>query len=826
MGSCSESKLPMGELEFTFLGKSMALTEPDLPTSKWSQDQVVHNLPPGSTPVFVGREGELIRLHDCMQTGQPAAVAVTGGDGIGKTELVLQYAYRFGPADYQHICWLHGSDREIASQIVNFTRTYLGLNPPTGLPLDRQMQWCWQHWPVSSSLIIYDDVADLSHIESYLPPQSDRWRALMTTPVQPENTATIAPLTLTGLSQEAALAVLRYWAGAERINQQLAAARVLCDQLSGVPLGLDLVGRYLACQPQLSMAALQQRLDAKNGAVKDWIHTLGRHPLPPVPLILAAVFSLSFDQLNRDEQRLAELLSLFAPGSIPWEVVQACWADVDTRRLTSWRDCGLLPWGLLRRVSNQADCYQLHPLVRLFLGAQLRQADWAEDLKRDYCGAIVEITRPMKEDFIRSNLSDLVSLIPHIKEAAVTWQDSLEGEEEALLCPFVAVGRYYTGQGAYGAAELWWQTCLTITKNRFGQEHPAFAASLSSLADLYRFQELYYKAEPLYQEALGLRKRRLGDRHPDIANSLNNLGIVYHRQGRHDQAEPLFQEALALVKQVLGSDHPDVATSLNNLALVSESQQRYQAAESLHQEALALRRQLFGNEHIDVAASLDHLGSLYQTLGRLDKAEPLYKEALELRRQILGEAHQDVATSLNNLGGLYQWVGRHDEAVPLFRQSLTLRQQLFGDDHPDVAVSLNNLAGSYQAIGHISEAESLFQAALVLRQKLMGNSHSDVATSLNNLALLYDSQGRYGEAAPLYEEALAIRRELFGTEHPDVAASLNNLAVLYANQELFHRAEPLMEEALCLWERLLGPEHHYTLSARFSLEVLRDLMTS
>jgi hypothetical protein len=58
---------------------------------------------------FSGRDGQLLTLHDNLHTGLTAVVlptaAVHGLGGVGKTQLVLEYAHRFA-SDYDVAWWI------------------------------------------------------------------------------------------------------------------------------------------------------------------------------------------------------------------------------------------------------------------------------------------------------------------------------------------------------------------------------------------------------------------------------------------------------------------------------------------------------------------------------------------------------------------------------------------------------------------------------------------------------------------------------------------------------------------------------------------------
>ncbi|MDZ8087583.1 MAG: tetratricopeptide repeat protein, partial [Nostoc sp. DedQUE12b] len=543
---------------------------------------------------FVGREKDLKNLHQLLQENEQVAIAaVAGMGGVGKTELALQYARNHRETYKGGICWLLAKSGDVGIQAVQFATTVLDLNIPEGLDVPAQVQYCWRHWREGDVLLVLDDVGEYQQVKPYLPSSSSRFKVLITT--RQYLGASIKQLSLDVLQPEEALELLKSFLKEtpQRIEQELAVANQLCEWLGYLPLGLELVGRYLKRKVDLSLTEMLRRLEKKRLEKPAWDKPEG--DMTAQRGVLAA-FELSWQELNDDDKQLGCLLSLFAPAPIAWDLVEQCLPEEDEEELEEIRDEKLLNLHLLQR--KDEGVYQLHPLLREFFQYKLTGLEQAEELKRSVCKLMVGIAENIPYTPTLEQINAVSPAIPHIAEVANHLIEYISDDD--LIWPFIGNAWFYNGQALYEKVAPWLEECLEVTKQRLGEEHPDVAATLNNLAQLYYSQGKYSEAETLNLQALELWRRFLGEEHPDVATTLNNLGQLYYSQGKYSEAETLYLRALELWRRFLGEEHPDVAATLNNLGQLYYSQGKYSEAETLYLRALELWRRLVGEEHPNV----------------------------------------------------------------------------------------------------------------------------------------------------------------------------------------------------------------------------------
>jgi tetratricopeptide (TPR) repeat protein len=753
---------------------------------------------------FVGRETELTTIHEDLRRGN--YVAITGMGGLGKTELVTQYAKEYQD-HYDGIIWFNARQRILAAEVFDLFTSKFGLEIPQTqgekpLTLQQQVAWCWLQYPETQKpvLIVVDDLTDLTQLQDVVPPET-RFRVLITTRQQHLDPNYIQELPLEVLSPPIALELLQKQLGKnhQRVVNEPETATEICEFLGNLPLGIILVGSYLTTDLGLSLTEMLERLQKRKLAEAA---LQKRETINQTQLGIEAAFNLTWETLDTQTQYLGAFLSLFSPQFILWNLVvwviefeveneekQLIWTKEE---LTNSKK-RLYQVNFLQTGQESPEAYTIHNLVRLFLQEQL--AEVGEEqliLERTFITPMIFVAERLPQSPTSEDIENVKTVVVHWEDLGKRLIDEINQKTAAannlpvfmvadeIFWVFTGLGRFYQGQGLYQEAEFWYQQLVEVCQILFTSDHPNVASSLNNLASLYDSQGKYSKVEPLYLEALEIKKRLFTGDHSNVATSLNNLAGLYKSQGKYSEAEPLLLEALEMKKRLFTDDHPDVANSLNNLA------------------------------------------NLYHSQGKYSEAEPLLLEALEMKKRLFTGDHPDVASSLSNLASLYDSQGKYSEAEPLLLEALEMKKRLFTGDHPNVANSLNNLALFYNSQGKYSEAELLHIDALEMTRRLFTGDHPNVASSLNNLALLHHNQGKYSKAEPLYLDALEMTRRLFTGDHPNVASSLNNLALLHHNQGKYSKAEPLYFEALAMSERVQGTNHPTTIIFRNNLQLLQQ----
>jgi tetratricopeptide (TPR) repeat protein len=626
-----------------------ATARPRFPTALPS----VWNLPYRRNSTFTGRDELLASLAGQLAGGGAAAVTqvLQGGGGVGKTSLVVEYAYRHR-GRFDTVWWARAEQpATLLSDLTDLAVT-LGVADPeeaSQQPAAAAVRrWLDDH---NRWLLVLDNAGapdtptgldtPLARVVDLLP-QVGHGQVLVTSrDASWEQHAALAELEVF-TPEEASGFLLARSGGSDQ-----AAATKIAELLGWLPLALEQAGAYVR-ETRIPLVTYLDRfrqlpaLTVAKGRPRD------RDPADTV----ATTWQVSLEQVRPvpGATSLLEVCAFLGPEEIPRELF-AQQLDPPAGDLAVLAEdpfaldeaiAALRRYGLVKADEQVLIVHRLvQQVVRDQLDPEQHRHRLAAALRLVDAAFPAEHTNP-------EAWPAHARLLPHALAATGHGQDlNVEGEAAANLLN--GAGLYLWQRADHAQARALFERALSIREARLGADHPDTANSLNNLALILREQGDLEGARRLHERALAIREARLDADHPRIAQGLNNLALVLHDQGDLDGARRLHERALAIFEVHLGADHPDTAYSLNNLALILREQGDLDGARPLHERALAIREARLDADHPLTANSLNNLATVLREQGDLEGARRLHERALSIREARLGPDHPDTVQSRQNL---------------------------------------------------------------------------------------------------------------------------------------------------------------------------------
>lgn len=673
--------------------------------------------------LFTGREEILEELHAHLRViegnEQIQISALHGLGGVGKTQIALEYAYRYA-LEYRAVLWIEAE---------NIERIYFSLQHIAGLLQLPELAATDQRLIVRAVLrwlsirpqwlLIWDNLVDLD-LPLRMFPSSRQGAFLFTTraqalgalahgifvpPLEFEESLLLLLRRAKVLGPEATHTQAQHLVG--RRPAEYEAAAELARLLGGLPLALDQAGAYLE-EIGCSFPDYLQRFEKQRAA---FLQRRGK-PSGAHPASVATTFLLALAQAQQEQEAAVDLLrvcALLHGEAIPLELFEKGAAHLGPTLESVVADPGQfsLVLAALRNLSliqrnTEARTISLHQLVQVVTREQMAPAEvelWSKRVILMINAAFPTVDFATWPDCERL-LAQALICVSLIEQAGSHLPEASELLQKA--------GCYLLERGRLTEAEPLLKQAIALGEQYYGPDHPLLLPLLKSQEELFWRQGKYACAETLASRMLAIEERHLEPTHIHIADTLNILALVYLCQGKYAQAEPLFLRALQIWKQ---HNHQGQRVALNNLARLYGGQGKYAQAESLLQQAIENCERVLGTEHPEIAFGLNSLGIIYCEQGKYEQAEPLFLRALRIREQILGTEHLFVAISLSQLAVLYREQNKYEQAEPLFLHALRIREQFLDAMHPEIARSQAALANLYQSQGKTAQAELVLHRA-------------------------------------------------------------------------------------------------------------------
>jgi hypothetical protein len=614
-------------------------------------------LPPGSVlriwniparnPRFTGRDGLLAAVRDRLLTGDRAVVqALAGMGGVGKTQLAIEYAHRFG--DGYDVAWWVNSEQAglIGDQFADLGAALGCVQPGAGTEVVRAAVMA-ELRQRSRWLLVFDNAEKPADVRPWLPGGG---HVLITSRerVWAEIAASVE-VDVLARAESVALLLDRVPGLSAADTDRLAA------HLGDLPLAVAQAAGFMAETGTIAAQYLDL-LRTQAGKLLDQTA-----PGSSYPRSLATATRLAAAQLDNEDPaaaQLANLCAFLAPEPIPEDLFTSAH--------------GALPGELKARAAD--------PLAwRQTLGRLARQS-----LARvDQRGLVMHrLSQAILRDGLTGERAAATRACAEVVLAAADPSDPsnpITWPRWAQLMPHLLAADL----ASTGNPRLRWMACNACWY-------------LLARGDIRTAHDLATDLRQHWRD-------RLGDDHTQTLTTANYLAWALRAMGRYAEARELDEDTLARFRSLFGDDHPDTLMSANNLANSLRALGEYWAARELDEDTLARYRRTLGEDHPDTLRSADNVGADLRALGEYQAARELDEDTLARFCRVLGEGHPDTLTSASNLADDLRALGEYQAARERDEETLARRRRTLGEDHPDTLRSADNLGADLRALGDTAD---------------------------------------------------------------------------------------------------------------------------
>jgi tetratricopeptide (TPR) repeat protein len=620
-------------------------------------------------PHFTGRYDLLAHLRAKMVEAKPNKynhrVAIYGMGGVGKTQVAIEYVYRYRD-DYDGIYWITASDQTILlsgfqkiGSTAGCVRNPGDLNPTEVAKQVRGWLGGQGKW-----LLIIDNLDEISVADDYLPDTNNGGHTLITTRNPNARDIPAEGFEIPLLSESESIDLLCRGSKPENRADYTDAERLyavpIIQELGCLALAIIQASAFIrtCCRGDMSKYLSLYKTSRK---------ALLREPSDSQYMDRRSVvdsFLLSFGKVTSQAATLLRLFAFLNPdGILPDFLKAGCHGLSEELReiindeyvyLTSLRS--LEAYSLVSR-SNSEGSMIVHRLIQAVLKDNMSN----EELDR-YRHEVVNLCQESFPDFENDGRERCRRFQNQVVEPALEAAKVCSRNAAVLLNH---IGVFLRVDGKYMDSMRMMERSAEILKFLFGDQHPDTLSAMNNLALMYKDQGKLAEAAELEEKILEMRRKIFGDEHSDTLSSMNNLATIYQDQGRLIEAAELEEKVLEVMRKVLGDEHPNTLMSMNNLALTYWHLRKLADAARLVEKALKMRRIILGNEHPDTLSSMNNLAMMYQDHEKLTEAAELEANVLEGRRRVLGDEHPDTLQSMRNLASIFRDQGKLVEAAEL-----------------------------------------------------------------------------------------------------------------------------------------------------------------
>ncbi|KAI0118820.1 hypothetical protein GGR51DRAFT_134109 [Nemania sp. FL0031] len=670
--------------------------------------------------MFVGRKEPLKWVADCLLANCPSGcrenchkVNLYGPAGAGKTQIALEFAYRFHHM-FSFIFWIPAQSRATAEQAFVEMVHSLGIftandtnTRPVRWSIDSSLEWLSKSnngdW-----LLIFDDV-DISAVPEVLemiPGTTCTHGHIIITSRAPLNLPFAKqPYMVDHLPSDESAELLKSHLGPfDADNTELG---ILASTLGGLPLALSTAAKYMRQSGMSPKTFLKgYKLEESEG-----------HPRSSHMRAVDAVFAESLKEVSSSAELLLSMCSMLSLELIPLWVFEECSGPFSSSRI--WREClstlerlALIkqqrtqPYIVVHRVLRDYGRQYFPREVQVRAGRELCEtasyvAETLANTGAKFLTHVSSSSASFEQELVEV-IVDMLPILASYPKEALGWAINLE-----------ELGKVCQAHGRLSEAIRFYQLHLDMDK---GPKKTSTRVKLRlTLARLH---------ETDAPEADTISEHQTHETHlavfsnavkaADDQDSLQKIIELSHNQGDPEQHLEVLRMVIEAQEARLGPAHPSTIASIDEIARRLIDQGLLDEAESwLRRILLSYRRELnIGGSLPSISRNVERLASVYALLGQLEEAEAMCKEAISGYGTRLGHEHASTQRCYAQLAYIYHLQGRYAEAEPLFINAINTLTRTAGSDHPDVLHTEHRYAINLARVGRVLGSIELLAGVL------------------------------------------------------------------------------------------------------------------
>ncbi|MFI6070545.1 FxSxx-COOH system tetratricopeptide repeat protein [Actinoplanes sp. NPDC051343] len=744
---------------------------------------------PARNARFTGREAVLLELREQLRSGAAVvlfgtqAVALQGMGGVGKTQLALEYAYRYRAA-YDVVAWLNADSEESLESSLHDLGEMLGLqSEQVGADYARavvqELSRDKRRW-----LLIFDNADEPEAIRIYLPHGPGHVLITSRNTSWGEQTQSV-PVDVFTREESIDHLVQRV----ERVGTlSREDADLVAEQLADLPIVIAAAAAWLA--ETLTPVAEYLELIREEGPSAALSATTDRS--------IARTWDLSLNRLRDRDQaayRLFQLCSVLAP-EIPLDLV---YSDEMARHLRPFNPA------LSERMARGSLVQQINRLALLRLDQRPSAAG-----DNDRRGQI--IIHRVVQNVVRDRMTDeeLAEARRQVHQVLVRARPDGEVDDQQNWPRFRMLWPHLdASEAVLSTDEAVRQLLIDRVRLYYLQGDSLAGRPRAELISRLWAEQLAATTAP---EAADVLRRQLLYLRFNLANLLRELGD-FQRSYEVDE------QVLAAQQELLPANHPHVLMTRGGLAADLRGLGRYPEALELDLDTYTTWQEHYGEENERTLSARNNLAVSYRLMGDFRRAAEHDEQTFELRREVLGEFSFMTLASAACLARDWRDAGNFARSADLLEQTVAELLETRGPDSRMTLTTQANYAISLRSLGHIDKSVPLHRATYAKLDQLFGAEYPETVSCRLSLALSLLNSGDAERAIAEMHEIREFYEQRLGSLHPYTLVCANDLAIAERAAGRYAKAREWIEPTVHSLTSVLGPRHPYTLSAEMNFAI-------